>query len=112
VYTAAPLLHRGGNPRPQLSFLMPNSLRSKPARHLGLLMTTICISAPAFPSLLQYSQKAGKMFQRAQKSVGAGFDHQKRAGPGADLDAVGAGGVFVADPEGVAAGQDRVGQLV
>ena len=46
----------------QPSFRMPNKSRSRPARHLGLLMTMNCIALPAFLLLLQYKREGAGMF--------------------------------------------------
>ena len=47
-----------------VSFRMPNSLRSKPLRHLGLLRTTTCIEPTTFRRLIRhYRRSAPGMFR-------------------------------------------------
>lgn len=53
-----------------LSFFMPNSLRSKPLRHLGLLRTTTCIEPTTFRRLIRhYRRSAPGMFRFSSKSA-------------------------------------------
>ena len=53
-----------------LSFFMPNSLRSKPLRHLGLLRTTTCIEPTTFRRLIRhYRRSAPGMFRFSSGSA-------------------------------------------
>ena len=53
-----------------LSFFMPNSLRSKPLRHLGLLRTTTCIEPTTFRRLIRhYRRPAPGMFRFSSGSA-------------------------------------------
>lgn len=53
-----------------VSFRMPNSLRSKPLRHLGLLRTTTCIEPTTFRRLIRhYRRSAPGMFRFSSKSA-------------------------------------------
>ena len=53
-----------------VSFRMPNSLRSKPLRHLGLLRTTTCIEPTTFRRLIRhYRRPAPGMFRFSSKSA-------------------------------------------
>ena len=53
-----------------VSFRMPNSLRSKPLRHLGLLRTTTCIEPTTFRRLIRhYRRSAPGMFRFSSGSA-------------------------------------------
>ena len=53
-----------------VSFRMPNSLRSKPLRHLGLLRTTTCIEPTTFRRLIRhYRRPAPGMFRFSSGSA-------------------------------------------
>ena len=53
-----------------VSFRMPNSLRSNPLRHLGLLRTTTCIEPTTFRRLIRhYRRSAPGMFRFSSGSA-------------------------------------------
>ena len=53
-----------------VSFRIPNSLRSKPLRHLGLLRTTTCIEPTTFRRLIRhYRRSAPGMFRFSSGSA-------------------------------------------
>ena len=53
-----------------VSFRIPNSLRSKPLRHLGLLRTTTCIEPTTFRRLIRhYRRPAPGMFRFSSGSA-------------------------------------------
>ena len=98
-----------------LSFFMPNSLRSKPLRHLGLLRTTTCIEPTTFRRLIRH-------YRRSAPGI---VPVQLRIGPSGTVSTTTSAPFWVEmvmqsepsaysllTPRGLACGEDGVGQLV